>query len=175
MPRMVRGGLIQATLCEPVTSGVEKVKQAMIDKHVALLADAADKGVEVVCMQELFYGPYFCAEQDAKWYDLTERVPDGPTVKLINWDQPEKNDFARLDFSEAELAQFTEQLGKIVNFVEQLSAVDTTGIEPMAHPLDVHSILRADKHQPGLSRDQALANSPNHDHEFFLVPPVMTR
>ena len=83
MPRMVRGGLIQATLCEPVTSGVEKVKQAMIDKHVALLADAASKGVEVVCMQELFYGPYFCAEQDPKWYELTERMPDGPTTKLM--------------------------------------------------------------------------------------------
>jgi beta-ureidopropionase len=83
MARVVRGGLIQATLCEPVTSGVEKVKQAMIDKHVALLADAADKGVEVVCMQELFYGPYFCAEQDPKWYELTERMPDGPTTKLM--------------------------------------------------------------------------------------------
>ncbi len=82
---------------------------------------------------------------------------------------------ARLEFSEAELTQFTEQLGKIVNFVEQLSAVDTTGIEPMAHPLDVHSVLRADQQQPGLSRDQALANSPSHNDEFFLVPPVMTR
>ena len=82
---------------------------------------------------------------------------------------------ARLEFSEAELAQFTEQLGKIVSFVEQLSAVDTTGVEPMAHPLDVHSVLRTDKQQPGLTREQALANSPSHDDEFFLVPAVMTR
>ncbi len=82
---------------------------------------------------------------------------------------------ARLEFSEAELAQFTEQLGKIVNFVEQLSAVDTTGVEPMAHPLDVHSVLRTDTHKAGLSRAQALANSPSHNDEFFLVPPVMTR
>ena len=82
---------------------------------------------------------------------------------------------ARLEFSEAELAQFTEQLGNIVNFVEQLSAVDTTGVEPLAHPLDVHSVLRADVQRDGLSREQALANSPEHDDEFFLVPPVMTR
>ena len=82
---------------------------------------------------------------------------------------------ARLEFSESELSQFTEQLGKIVNFVEQLSAVDTTGVEPMAHPLDVHSVLRTDKQQPGLTRDQALGNSPSHDDEFFLVPPVMAR
>ena len=83
MSRIVRGGLIQATLCEPATSPVEKIKQAMIDKHVELIAQAADKGAQVVCLQELFYGPYFCAEQDAKWYTLTERIPDGPTTKLM--------------------------------------------------------------------------------------------
>src|SRR3990172_7658391 len=82
MPRMVRGGLIQATLCEPATSPVEKIKRAMIDKHVALIAQAADKGAEVCCLQELFYGPYFCAEQEIKWYDLREPIP-GPTTKLM--------------------------------------------------------------------------------------------
>jgi beta-ureidopropionase len=83
MPRVVRGGLIQATLCEPVTSPIEKIKKAMIDKHVALVTEAAGKGAQVICLQELFYGPYFCAEQETKWYDLTERVPDGPTTKLF--------------------------------------------------------------------------------------------
>ena len=82
MARVVRGGLIQATLCEPVTSGVDKVKQAMIDKHVDLIAQAADQGVQVLCMQELFYGPYFCAEQDIKWYQTAEKVP-GPTVERL--------------------------------------------------------------------------------------------
>jgi beta-ureidopropionase len=83
MSRVVRGGLIQATLCEPSTSPVAAVKKAMIDKHVALIADAAKRGAQVVCLQELFYGPYFCAEQQARWYELTERVPDGPTTKLM--------------------------------------------------------------------------------------------
>lgn len=83
MARIVRGGLIQAALSEPATAGVERIKKSMIDKHVALIAKAADKGAQVVCLQELFYGPYFCAEQDAKWYELTERVPDGPTTKLM--------------------------------------------------------------------------------------------
>ena len=83
MSRIVRSGLIQAKLCEPATSGVEKIKKAMIDKHVAMIAEAADKGVQVLCLQELFYGPYFCAEQDAKWYEMTEPVPDGPTTKLM--------------------------------------------------------------------------------------------
>jgi beta-ureidopropionase len=81
MPRIVRGGLIQATLCEPATSPVEKIKRAMIEKHEALIAKAADQGAQIVCLQELFYGPYFCAEQETKWYGLTERVPDGPTIQ----------------------------------------------------------------------------------------------
>jgi len=83
MARIVRGGLIQATLSEPVTAGVEKIKQSMIEKHVDLIAKAADKGAQVICLQELFYGPYFCAEQDTKWYELTESIPDGPTTKLM--------------------------------------------------------------------------------------------
>lgn len=82
---------------------------------------------------------------------------------------------ARLEFSDAELSQFTVQLGNIVSFVEQLSAVDTTGVEPMAHPLEVHSVLRADVQRDGLSRERALSNAPEHDDEFFLVPPVMAR
>ena len=83
MARIVRGGLIQAVLSEPTTSAVEKIKKSMIDKHVALIEQAAEKGVQVLCLQELFYGPYFCAEQNARWYELTERVPDGPTVRLM--------------------------------------------------------------------------------------------
>jgi aspartyl-tRNA(Asn)/glutamyl-tRNA(Gln) amidotransferase subunit C len=82
---------------------------------------------------------------------------------------------ARLGFSEAELESFTEQMGKIVAFVEQLGEVSTQGIEPLAHPLEVHSVLRADTLHSGLSREAALANSPQHDQECFLVPPVMTR
>jgi beta-ureidopropionase len=83
MPRIVRAGLIQATLSEPSTSATEKIKKSMIDKHVALTAEAAGKGVQVLCYQELFYGPYFCAEQKTRWYELVEKIPDGPTTKLF--------------------------------------------------------------------------------------------
>jgi beta-ureidopropionase len=83
MPRIVRGALIQATLCEPATAPVAAIKAAMIDKHVAMIAEAARAGAQAVCLQELFYGPYFCAEQETRWYHLTERVPDGPTVGLM--------------------------------------------------------------------------------------------
>jgi beta-ureidopropionase len=83
MARIVKGALIQATLSEPATSAPAKIKKSMIDKHVAMIAAAADKGAQVLCMQELFYGPYFCAEQETKWYDLVESIPDGPTTKLM--------------------------------------------------------------------------------------------
>ena len=83
MPRIVRGALIQATLCEPSTSPVDKIQKAMLDKHVDMIARAADQGAQVVCLQELFNGPYFCAEQEAKWYDMTESIPGGPTTKLM--------------------------------------------------------------------------------------------
>ncbi len=78
MTRIVRGALIQATLCEPATSPAAVIKKAMIDKHVALIAMAAKRGAQIVCLQELFYGPYFCAEQRSYWYELTEPVPGGP-------------------------------------------------------------------------------------------------
>lgn len=90
MPRIIRGGLIQATLSEPGTSPIEKIKKSMIDKHVALIEQAAGKGAQVVCLQELFYGPYFCCDQDTKWYSLVEKIPDGPTVKLMR-DVAKKN------------------------------------------------------------------------------------
>ncbi len=83
MPRIIRAGLIQAVLSEPATSPLTKIKQSMIDKHVEMIARAAGQGVQALCLQELFYGPYFCAEQDAKWYAMTEPVPDGPTTRLM--------------------------------------------------------------------------------------------
>jgi len=83
MPRNVRAAIVQATLAEPSTSPIPKIKKAMIDKHIALTAQAADKGAQVICYQELFYGPYFCAEQKSKWYEMVEHIPDGPTTRLF--------------------------------------------------------------------------------------------
>lgn len=83
MPRIIRGGLIQATLSEPGSAPIEKIKKSMIDKHVALIEQAAKKGAQVVCLQELFYGPYFCCDQDTKWYSMVEKIPDGPTTRLM--------------------------------------------------------------------------------------------
>ncbi|MCI0707643.1 MAG: acyltransferase [Ignavibacteriae bacterium] len=83
MSRIVRGGLIQCTLAASTEQPIEKIKQVMIDKHVAYIEEAGKKGVQILCMQELFYGPYFCAEQKTKWYAMVEKIPDGPTIKLM--------------------------------------------------------------------------------------------
>jgi beta-ureidopropionase len=83
MARIVRCGLIQAKTPPAQGHSLLQIKQAMIEKHLKLIEQAAKKKVQVLCLQELFYGPYFCAEQDRKWYDLTERVPDGPTIRLM--------------------------------------------------------------------------------------------
>ncbi|MCL5288112.1 MAG: acyltransferase [Acidobacteria bacterium] len=84
MPRVVRCGLIQAH-CEwsPEKFALKQIKQKMIAKHEKLIAAAAKNKVQILGLQELFYGPYFCAEQQTRWYDLTERVPGGPTVTLM--------------------------------------------------------------------------------------------
>src|ERR1043166_6287172 len=83
MARIVRGGLIQTSVTHEGTAPLETIKQAMIDKHVALIEEAARKECQVVCLQELFYGPYFCAEQKAHWYAMTEPIPGGPTTQLM--------------------------------------------------------------------------------------------
>jgi beta-ureidopropionase len=56
-------------------------KEAMIDKHEDAAREAASAGAQVICFQELFYGPYFCQVQDTAYYEYTELIPDGPTTQ----------------------------------------------------------------------------------------------
>ncbi len=83
MPRNVRCGLIQAS--NPVTPDhpIQEIKDGMIAKHLKMIEEAGQKNVQVLCLQEIFTGPYFCAEQKEHWYKSAERIPDGPTVKLM--------------------------------------------------------------------------------------------
>src|ERR1700674_5090279 len=83
MSRIVRCSLIQASNAAPPDASLEDTKQAMIDKHLGFIRQAAWAGAQIVCLQEIFYGPYFCAEQTTRWYDFTEPIPDGPTVRLM--------------------------------------------------------------------------------------------
>src|ERR687888_548254 len=83
MARIVRCGLIQAACSTPVEEPLEKIRQEAVEKHLKLIDEAAKKGAKILCMQEIFTGPYFCAEQSARWYGMVEKIPDGPTVQLM--------------------------------------------------------------------------------------------
>ncbi len=80
MARIVRGGLIQMKADVSLEGSADDIKERMLQKHLPLIDEAARRGVQVLCLQELFNGPYFCAEQQARWYDMVEPIPDGPTV-----------------------------------------------------------------------------------------------
>jgi beta-ureidopropionase len=83
MSKIVKCGLIQATHACSTNESLETIKQANIEKHIPLIEQAARDGVQIICMQEIFTGPYFCAEQTTRWYDSTEQIPDGPTTQLM--------------------------------------------------------------------------------------------
>src|SRR2546426_1724228 len=83
MARTVKCGLIQAKNAAPTDASIDEIKRLNIEKHVAMIADAAKQGVQILCMQEVFTTPYFCAEQQTRWYEAVEKIPDGPTVRLM--------------------------------------------------------------------------------------------
>jgi len=83
MPRIIKSGLIQMSLSKTEGEGsIEEIKEAMLQKHIPLIEEAGQKGVQILCFQEIFNTPYFCPGQDAKWYQSAETVP-GPTTALM--------------------------------------------------------------------------------------------
>jgi beta-ureidopropionase len=83
MSRVVKCGLIQASNACSIEEPIEKIKQENIAKNLQFIEQAAERGVQIVCMQEVFTTPYFCAEQEPRWYEAVEKIPDGPTVRLM--------------------------------------------------------------------------------------------
>ena len=84
MPRTLLAGLIQAA--SPITDPavpIAAIVKASIDTHIPLIEEAGRRGVQILGLQEVFNGPYFCPSQDAHWYDIAEAVPDGPTCRLM--------------------------------------------------------------------------------------------
>lgn len=83
MARIVKSGLIQAASSHPGDAPLGTIKAGMIEKHLKFIEAASGAGVQILCLQEIFYGPYFCAEQDVRWYSTAEPIPDGPTTQLM--------------------------------------------------------------------------------------------
>jgi aspartyl-tRNA(Asn)/glutamyl-tRNA(Gln) amidotransferase subunit C len=80
---------------------------------------------------------------------------------------------ARLLLSDDELDRMTAQLGQILQYMDLLGEVDTTGVEPMAHCVEMSNVFREDRVEPSLPRAEALANAPHDDGECYLVPAVL--
>lgn len=80
---------------------------------------------------------------------------------------------ARLKLDAAELDAVTVQLGSILQYIEQLSELNTDDVEPMAHATDASNVFADDDLRPSLDRSDALANAPKADDECFRVPAVL--
>jgi len=81
MPDQVKIGLIQASHDVHGDEPVHVHKEKAVEKHIKLVREARGEGAQIICLQEVFFGPYFCAEQNTKWYDAAEEIPNGPTTK----------------------------------------------------------------------------------------------
>ena len=83
MPRMLKSGLIQCK--NPLNDenrSVKEIKAAAFEEHIPWIKKAGEAGVQILCLQEIFDGPYFCPSQDSRWYDAAEPVP-GPTTDKV--------------------------------------------------------------------------------------------
>lgn len=80
---------------------------------------------------------------------------------------------ARLKLTDEEKARYREQLSAILDYAARLQSLDTTGIPPTSSVLPPRTVLRPDEPQPGLRREDLLANAPDTTDDQFRVPPVL--
>lgn len=80
---------------------------------------------------------------------------------------------ARLELGEADIAKFTGHMNAILDYMDMLNKLDTTGVEPTAHVLPLQNIMRPDETKPSLPREQALASAPEQEDGYFKVPKIL--
>ena len=81
---------------------------------------------------------------------------------------------SRLELSAEERERFRHQLGEILAYVQRLDALDLTGVPPTAHVRPMTNVLREDQVRPCLTPEEALANAPEVEQGYFVVPPIIT-
>jgi aspartyl-tRNA(Asn)/glutamyl-tRNA(Gln) amidotransferase subunit C len=96
---------------------------------------------------------------------MTARLPRDDVAKVAL--------LGRLKLSDDELEQMTTQLGRVLEYVDILNEVDTAGVEPMAHPIELANVFRDDVECESLPREDALANAPKTDGRCFVVPAIL--
>jgi len=94
-------------------------------------------------------------------------------MKISKDDVIKVSELARLEVKEEELDKFTEQLGNILEYIEQLNELDTNNVEPTSHVLDISTPLREDKVVEWLNIEEVLQNAPESEDDFFVVPQVI--
>jgi aspartyl-tRNA(Asn)/glutamyl-tRNA(Gln) amidotransferase subunit C len=94
-------------------------------------------------------------------------------MELTRADVEKVSLLARLLLTDEEKGRMAQQLTNIVGYVEQLAAIPTDGVEPMAHAIDMHNVFAKDVLEQALPRELALVNAPKHDAECFRVPAVL--
>ena len=82
---------------------------------------------------------------------------------------------ARLHFTDAEKVVIKKDLQRMIQFVEKLDELDTTGVQPLLHMTDNINLLRDDEVKGSISREEGLKNAPMHDDQFFKVPKVIKK
>lgn len=80
---------------------------------------------------------------------------------------------ARLHLTAEEAAMYQSQLGKILDYMDVLAKHDLSGVEPTAHAMPVHNVLRADEPRPSFPPEVALSNAPKSSHGQFQIPKVV--
>jgi aspartyl-tRNA(Asn)/glutamyl-tRNA(Gln) amidotransferase subunit C len=80
---------------------------------------------------------------------------------------------SRLELTEAEIEEFTGQLGAILEYMDKMNELDTTNVEPLAHCLPISNVLREDIVKESLGTEKTLANAPERDEDFFKVPKIL--
>lgn len=82
-------------------------------------------------------------------------------------------ELARLGLDEGERERLRDELEKILEYMQVLQQVDTSAIPPTAQVIPLHNVMRPDDERPSLSVEQALANAPAHEGDYFRVAPVL--
>lgn len=82
-------------------------------------------------------------------------------------------DLARIEFGQEELERFTGQLGNILQYIDKLNELDTEGVKPTSHVLDISTPEREDRVVKWLSTEEVLRNAPETEDDFFVVPKVI--
>jgi len=80
---------------------------------------------------------------------------------------------ARLRFSDDGEAKMADEMGQILDYVDKLNELDTTGVPPMSHVLDIHNVFREDEVEQRIDHEDALRNAPDADSDYFRVPKVI--